>query len=110
MGVPGSWGAADLASYLAGGYLAKTAFTVEVAAKMEGKTLAEIKADAEMKAAWDALIGWWQTEPDEELDFFVADYTFPEVDFNEVGIFAESDTQLVVVLDKSLELLMMMEQ
>lgn len=105
MGVPGSWEAADLASYLAGGYLAKTAFTAEVAAKMEGKTLAEIKADAEMKAAWDALIGWWQTEPDEELDFFVADYTFPEVDFNDVGIFAESDTQLVVVLDKSLELL-----
>ncbi|MDE7264323.1 MAG: hypothetical protein K2N64_06650 [Anaeroplasmataceae bacterium] len=81
------------------------AFNVEVAAKMEGKTLAEIKADAELKAGWDALIGWWQTDPDEELDFFVANYTFPEVSFDKVGIFATSDTELVLVLDNPLELL-----
>ena len=51
------------------------------------------------------LIGWWQTDPDEELDFFVADYTFPELSFDKVGIFNTSDTELVLVLDKSLELL-----
>ncbi|MCR5491828.1 MAG: hypothetical protein K6F32_06850, partial [Bacilli bacterium] len=37
---------------------------------LAGKTLAEIKADATLKGYWDSLIGWWQTEPGEELDFF----------------------------------------
>jgi ABC-type transport system substrate-binding protein len=73
---------------------------------MEGKTLAEIKADANLKASWDALIGWWQTEPGEELDFFVSNYTYPELSFDDVGIFVgDKDNELIIVLDKPLYLL-----
>ena len=72
---------------------------------MEGKTMAQIKADETLNAAWKALIGWWQTEPDEELDFFVTNYTYPELDFAEVGIYAASDYELVIVLEKPLDLL-----
>ena len=104
-GFPASYDAAKTAAYLAGGYLAGTAFTTDVAATMEGKSLAQIKADPTMKAAWEALIGWWQTEPNEELDFFITDYTYPELDFAEVGIYAASDYELVIVLAKELDLL-----
>ena len=104
-GFPASYDAAKTAAYLATNYLSGSAFTTDVAATMEGKTLAEIKADATMNAAWEALIGWWQTEPDEELDFFITNYTYPEMSFENVGIYAASDYELVIVLAKSLELL-----
>ena len=106
MGFPASYDAAGTAAYLIGNYLSGSAFTAEAAAAMEGKTLADIKADATLKAAWEALIGWWQTDPDEELDFFITQYTFPEVKFEEVGIFVgDTDYELILVLDKSLPLL-----
>ena len=104
-GFPASYDAAATAAYLINSYLKDSAFTAETAAAMEGKTMAEIKADPTLKAAWDALIGWWQTEPDEELDFFVTNYTYPEITFDKVGIFAASDYELVLVLEKSLDLL-----
>ena len=106
MGFPANWTADRVAGYLIANYLGESAFTADVAAKMEGKTLAEIKADATLKAGWDALIGWWQTMPDEELDFFISDYTFPAVDFKDVGLFVgESDLELVIALDKTINLL-----
>lgn len=106
MGFPASYDAAACANYLITNYLANSAFTAEAAAAMEGKTLAEIKADATMKAAWDALIGWWQTEPNEELHFFLTDFAYPELDFSEVGIFVgDTEYELVIVLAKSLKLL-----
>lgn len=106
IGFPASYDAGMTADYLIANYLGGTAFTKDAATAMEGKTLAEIKADATLKAAWDALIGWWQTEPDEELDFFITEYTFPEVKFEEVGIFVgDTDYELVLVLDKALPLL-----
>jgi len=75
-------------------------------AKIEGKTLADIKADASLKAIWDEVIGFWQTEPDEELDFFIVDYTFPTVSFDKVGIFVgDNEYELVLVLAKPLPLL-----
>ncbi|MCR5490558.1 MAG: hypothetical protein K6F32_00310, partial [Bacilli bacterium] len=70
---------------------------------LAGKTLAEIKADATLKGYWDSLIGWWQTEPGEELDFFVTSYTYPEVDFDTVGLFVgDNEYELVLVLDAPL--------
>ena len=106
LGFPASYDAEKTAAYLIANYLADSAFTAEVAASMEGKSLAEIKADATMKAAWDALIGWWQTEPDEELDFFITNYTYPETKFEDVGIFVgDNEYELVIVLDKPLPLL-----
>ncbi len=82
------------------------AFTAELAVAMEGKTLAEIKADPAMNAAWEAVIKWWKTQPDEELDFFVTNYTYPELDFEKVGIFVgDNEHELVLVLAKAMPLL-----
>ena len=81
-------------------------FDAEVAKTMEGKTFAEIKADPAMKAVWDALIGFWQTAPNEELHFFVCDYTYPEFSWDKVGMFVgENEYEIVVVLEKALDLL-----
>ena len=103
MGFPSSYDAAATAAYFVTNFLKDTAFTVDVAATMEGKTLAEIKADPTMKAAWEALIGWWQTEPNEELHFFQASYTYPELAWeNNVGWFALSDTELCFVMEGEL--------
>ena len=106
LGFPASYDAAATAKYLIDNYVKDSAFTVEAAAAMEGKTMAEIKADETLKAAWDALIGWWQTDPDEELDFFVTEYTYPEMTFDKVGIFVgDTEYEIVLVLAKSLSLL-----
>ena len=102
-GFPDSYDAATTAQYLIGNYLGGSAFTADVAAAMEGKTLAEIKADDAMKAAWEALIGWWQTEPNEELDFFITNYTYPQLAWEDnVGWFALSDTKLCFVMENTL--------
>ncbi len=79
----------------------------EVLTEMEGKTFAEIKANTTYKAQWDKLIGWWQTEPNEELHFFVAEYTYPEVAWAEVGMFVDpaDEYSFILVLEKSLPLL-----
>ena len=103
MGFPASYDAVACAAYLIGSYgKDMPAFTADAAAAMEGKTLAEIKADATLKAAWEALIGWWQTEPNEELDFFVAEGTYDEISFDTVGIKAVSDTELVIIMERPL--------
>lgn len=75
-------------------------------AALEGKTLAEIKADADLKAIWDAILGKWQTEPNEELDFFVTKYQFPATDWNTVGMFADDTDPLkfTLILDVSVPL------
>ena len=92
MGFPASYDAVACAEYLIGNYLDGTAFTAEAAAAMEGKTLAEIKADEALNAAWEALIGWWQTEPNEELDFFLATQTYPACDYDStVGCYKVDD-------------------
>ena len=106
MGFPASYDAATCAAYLIGNYLgADSAFTADIAAQMQGKTMAEIKADPAMKAAWDALIGWWQTEPNEELDFFVTNYTYPEASWDNVGLLAPDDHTLVVIMTNPIELI-----
>ena len=101
-GFPASYDAAACAAYLINNYLGECAFTAETAATMEGMTLADIKADETLKAAWEAVIGWWQTEPNEELDFFLIENTYAETPWEEVGIFALSDTELVYVIDAPL--------
>lgn len=78
---------------------------LEVVASMEGKTFAEIKANEKMNAQWDKIIGFWQSEPGEELHFFTTSYTWPKVDFSEVGIFSQGTYELVIILDTPLGLL-----
>ncbi len=104
MGFPASYDAVACANYLISNYGGDMpAFTAEAAAAMEGKTLAEIKADATLKAAWEALIGWWQTEPNEELDFFVAEKTYDTYAYETVGVKAISDYEIVYILESPLK-------
>ena len=56
----------------------------------------------------ETIIGWGYDQATAD-EYFVAevslDYTFPAMDFSEVGIYAESDTELVIVLVNALDLL-----
>lgn len=108
----GSFISSSYGSYLQTGYTPAwvvVALGCEVSEEellaLEGKKWSEIEASSTLKATWEKVLGWWQTLPNEELDFFVKDYTYPEVSFDSVGIKAESDTELVLVLDIPLELL-----
>ena len=108
MGFPASYNAAACAAYLIANFGGDMpAFTAEAAAAMEGKTLAEIKADATLAAAWTDLIGWWQTEPNEELHFFVTQGQYPEFSFDNVGIYVDptDEYSIIIVLEKALDLL-----
>ena len=77
--------------------------TVDQILSLQGKTYAEIVANNEFKAIWDVIIGWWQTEPNEELDFFVTNYTYPEIDFEEVGFYSPSKYEIVICLSAPLQ-------
>lgn len=100
-GLPAGITAETAANYMVKVGGAKT--TVEAIVALEGKTLAEIKADATMKATWEAVLGFWQTEPNEVLDFFLTYYTYPTMDFSEVGYFVgDNEYELVMVIDDSL--------
>jgi len=82
------------------------AFTAEAAAAMEGKTLAEIKADPTLAAAWADLCGWWISEPNEELTMVMSNGEFPEFAWENVGIFVgENEYEIVIILEKALDLL-----
>lgn len=76
----------------------------EIAA-LEGKTLADINADEQLKATFDALVEGWCTSADEEFGFFVYKYGTGEVDFSSVGFFAEDESSLVIVLQNAMDLL-----
>ena len=94
-----------LIPYLYGAPGVELADVAKMSKALDGKSLKEIKADATLKGYWDLIIGWWQTDPGEEITLCVTHSTYPEMDFEEVGIYAESDYELVVVLDNPLELL-----
>ena len=103
VGFPDSYDIAKTVAYLNANY--GMPGTAEEIAALEGKTFAEIKADATLKATWDALIGWWQTEPNEELHFFITNYTYPEMTFDKVGMFVgENKYEIVLILEKPLPL------
>ena len=79
--------------------------TEEAVVALQGKTYAEIEADPALKAAWDAVIGWWQTDPNEELHFFGFNYTWPEKAWEDVGFYASDDYTIVLDLAQPLYLL-----
>lgn len=88
-------------------YVAQAAkVTVDALKAIEGKSLAEIKKDETMLATWTAVLGWWQTVPNEELHFFKMEYEYPKMDFSEVGYFVgDNEYELVMVIDGTLNLL-----
>lgn len=77
--------------------------TVEKINALNGKSLADIKKDAALNETWEALLGAWKTNPNEELDFFETEYEYPAMDFSEVGYFVgENEYELVMVIDGTL--------
>ncbi|MDD6302447.1 MAG: ABC transporter substrate-binding protein [Bacillales bacterium] len=71
-----------------------------------GKSPAEIEADPALKAAFDAVVSFWKSEPEEELSLFAYQHVYPALDFDAVGIFAgKKSNELYLVLDNPLELL-----
>lgn len=78
--------------------------TVEKINALNGKSLADIKKDATLNETWEALLGAWKTNPNEELDFFETEYEFPAMDFSEVGYFVgDNEYELVMVIDGTLK-------
>lgn len=102
-GVSDDYTAEDMAEAMLGSGL--TGVTSEQILALQGHTMSEIKADSTMNATWTAVIGWWQTEPNEELDFFLTRYQFPEVDFSTVGIFSTAENEIVVIFDNTFNFL-----
>lgn len=78
--------------------------TVEKINALNGKSLADIKKDATLNETWEALLGAWKTDPNEELDFFETEYEYPKMDFSEVGYFVgDNEYELVMVIDGTLK-------
>ncbi len=102
-GVPDSYTAADLAETIVASGASGT--TAEAILALEGKTMAQIKSDAKLKATWDVVIGWWQSKPNEELDFFIVQYTYPEMSYDKVGVQSPSKYEIVVCLDSPIQCL-----
>ncbi|MBQ4099708.1 MAG: hypothetical protein IJC87_06295 [Clostridia bacterium] len=98
-----------LSSYGYGGNVAFEAFgssqeeagvTYAQLEAMSGMTLAEVKADAELSVAWNNLVTWWGEGADGALHFTIANYTYPAVNFADVGIYSEGDYDIVLILDQ----------
>ena len=106
MDFPESYTAEMVAQYLITyGVNNKVDATVEQILALQGKTYSQIAADTALKATWDKVVGCWQTMPNEERDFFVTYKEWGNVAADSIGIYAEDDTKLVIVLDTQLELL-----
>ena len=96
----------NVATYANAGYLDKTAFaTLMKMADDDGN----VPVTDETIALWTTLINTsaWGNEGPEYLPMYLIgeNFVIPEVDFSTVGIYAESDNQLVVVLANPLVLL-----
>ena len=77
-------------------------FTDAQVKALDGKTYAEIVADPASKAILDGLFGMWCTEPNEELNFFEAEYSMPEVAWDNVGLIKVDDYTIDIVYDNEL--------
>ena len=102
-GFPASYDAAKTAEYLATNQFPGSAFTAEVAARMEGKTLAEIKADPEMKAAWDVLNNWFAGYGADPRYLTLTKDTYEVTEWETVGILEVSEFEIVLILEDALE-------
>lgn len=70
---------------------------------LNGKTVAQIKADSTLSGYWDTLLnGWPEESQDEMLQLLLAEKTFENYDWNNVGIKAVDDYTLDFIMEKSL--------
>lgn len=74
--------------------------TVEQVMSLEGKTMKQIKEDATLTANFNAWAKSWygvglDEAPELALYFTLTNYTFPEMDFEDVGFFVTGDYKFV---------------
>lgn len=79
------------------------ALTPEKAVAMEGKTIAEIMADPELAPAWISAAQFGMALAGTPVVWCTSTITNPEVSFDQVGIKALSDTELVIILESPLD-------
>ena len=77
---------------------------------LTGKTWTEISADAELTSKWKTVLASWNPAPNEELHFFIVEDKTEAITLEQVGIYAENDHTLVLVLDKPLDSLVLVSQ
>lgn len=75
----------------------KFTFTDADVAALSGKKYSEIVANPAEKAIVDELIAAWCTEPNEELNFFEAEYSYPEYSWDNVGLKKIDDYTLDII-------------
>lgn len=102
-GFPDSYDAKTAAEYLVGNGV--EGVTADQILALNGKTFKQIKADEGMTSTWNALYKWWGEVPNEQLHFFVTEYTYPELSFDNVGLYSPSKYELVVCLDNPIQCL-----
>ncbi len=83
--------------------VANAGVTGEQISSLNGKTLAAIKSDKTLNAVWTTIITWWQTDPNEELHFFVSNYTYGKMDFSNVGIVKVDEYTIDFIVDNPIE-------
>ncbi len=79
--------------------------TAEQIDALEGKTFTEIKADEALKATFDYLVAWWGEGDAGAYDFAVMYYKYDVFPFENVGLYAPSQYELVVCLDAPIKFL-----
>lgn len=73
---------------------------------LEKKSLAEIRANTALSATFKKLETAFSKDKNDTLNYFIVNYTYPELDFSKVGIFkGESDSEIVICLENPLKLL-----
>lgn len=99
-----------LVACLSSWYPFEVPFTQEEIDSLEGKTVKEIKESSTLSAIYDNAISYTENfygpaGEDLALVWCVSEYEYPEISFDKVGIFADGDYDLYIVLDSSLDLL-----
>ena len=68
---------------------------------MDGKTVSEIKADPDMKLAWEELTSFWNESADDTLQLVATEYERDAVDWSTVGIYKVDDYTFNYVLQNA---------
>lgn len=92
--------AAQLRGFLKDGFGAN--IDADVVATMEGKTIAEIKANDAMSAQLDILTAWREEGNDGILDFCITYYEYPHVEWDDVGFKKIDDYTIDQIMEGSL--------
>lgn len=83
-------------------YYFAAAFGIDVK-PLDGKTLAQIEADEDLKAILAETLEAWCTDPDEEFGFFCSTVVMPVTEWDEVGLLKTGEYEIVIILEKAID-------